>query len=149
MNIILVKIIHGVAIGIGFCAVLFIYLSNMEPLRNYGEKLFGPDSFSTNDIDRHGLIINFHKQRLDTDEFTIVGTVRNEGKHTWKEVMIDAYLLEGDKKVDRNYTSDIPYNLKPGDEGFFKITFEDTPTKGVKYNYDLMIGYGVALGVPN
>ena len=147
MKELLHKIIHGAAFGIGLGLVFFLFIFVYEENRHQIKRWLGPDYIHLEDYPDHGVEILFHKQRPDTEFYTIVGTVKNTANIHWKDINFIASLIEGEHQIDSCWGSVNAQGgfLNPGEEAPFKIKCKDTPTKNNNYKYSLKFTYGLGI----
>jgi hypothetical protein len=147
MKELLHKIIHGAAFGFGLGLVFFLFVFVYEENRYQIKRWLGPDYIHLEDYPEHGVEILFHKQRQDTENYTIVGTVKNNGNIHWKDISFIAALTEEENQIDscRGSVNAEKGFLNPGEEAPFKIKCGDTPTENNNYKYSLKFSYGLGI----
>ncbi len=147
MKELLHKILHGAAFGFGLGLVFFLFVIIYEENRYQIKRWLGPDYIHLEDYPAHGIEISFHKQRSDTENYTIVGTIKNNGSIHWKDISFIAALTEEENQIDscRGSVNTEGGFLNPGEEAPFKIKCGDTPTKKNSYKYSLKFSYGLGI----
>lgn len=139
------KILDGAVFALGAGAIVFLMVGTADYSRKAMDYLFQPHFVRLGDIKNHGLSISFHKQSPDTKNYTVVGSVKNSGEYHWKEINIQAIIMESGHVINRcGGTVNHGSSLNVGEEGFFRIKCYDMPSNNGSYTYTLKFGYGLA-----
>ena len=146
---ILQKSIVGFFFGLGLAVSVTLIFTIYDQYRYKIKNLFGPNAIHYVGDSISDLTILKHKQRMDTENYTVVGYVKNVSETLYKSVDIRIDIMDGEFILGSCYDqaqTDIGKGyFNAGDTGNFIISCRELSTSGNKYPYKIYIDSAVGL----
>lgn len=135
------KSIVGFFFGLGTAVSVTLMIGVYDQYRYKIKNLFGPNYIHYLGDSVSDLKILEHKQRLDTELFTVVGNVKNESDNLYKSVRVRIDIMDGEFILG-SCTSDAHTvvggeYLNKGDTGNFVINCRELTTSENQYPYKI------------
>ncbi len=139
------KSIIGFFFGVGASVAVIAMIFTYETYRYEVKQWFGPTYVHYSDVDIPDLEITLHKLRNDTEQYTVVGKVSNNGSTPLKDIHVKIEIIDGEFILGRCYGYvDGGQYLNKGDVGYFSIDCRDLKTLENKYPYKISLDSAVA-----
>jgi hypothetical protein len=140
------KSVTGFFFGVGISVAVIIAVVITDNYKYKFRHLFGPDYIRYNDRPIPGLSITSYKQREDTNKFTVVGIVKNEGDLSLKDIWVAIEIYDSEFILGKCSDSvNGGTYLNPGETGHFSIECRDMSTAENRYPFRIEIREAVAL----
>ena len=132
MNIILrilEKIGTGMAYGVGIGIVIFAigFLSSVYYTSEIEREIYGdsdPDECSDfQDCEESsGLVLEITKEKIDSEDFVLLGKISNTGDIKWTSVKVRAELFDSNGEFIDECSETVDRSISPGSEVNFKLS---------------------------
>lgn len=142
---ILQKSVVGFFFGLGASIAAFSIILFYEANRSQVKGWFGPNYTFLHGKELSGVEITAHKQRQDTEKYTVVGKVQNNSEIPIRGISIEVQILDGEFLLGRCVDGvDRGQYLNKGESGFFSVECRNLTTAENKYPYKVLINSAVA-----
>ena len=123
------KSIIGFFFGLGASVAVVSMIFTYETYRYEIKQWFGPTYIRYTNEEVPNLEIVSHKQRNDTEQYTVVGKVSNNASMPLKDILVKIEVIDGEIILGRCHGSvDGGQYLNKGEVGYFSIDSRDFKT---------------------
>jgi hypothetical protein len=144
-NEILQKSVVGFFFGLGASVSVVVMIFTYETYSYEIKQWFGPTYVHYSDQEITHLEIISHKQRNETEQYTVVGKVSNTGSTPLKDILVKIEIIDGEFILGSCHGSvDGGQYLNKGDVGYFSIDCRNLKTDETKYPYKISLDRAVA-----
>jgi hypothetical protein len=142
----LTKSITGFFFGLGVSIAVISAVMISDNYKHKYKSWFGAGAIHFENKPVPGLVISSYKQRKDTENFTVVGLVKNTAELSFKDIFVKIEIYDGEFILGTcsGSVSGGQY-LNKDETGHFSIDCRDMKTSENNYPFRISISYAIGL----